>query len=258
MNVRHLVVFLSVWVLSGSLLAGDDPFVGTWKLNADKSKLTGFQEKIEDLGDNKYRFTIGHNVETIAVDGEDHPTNYGTWALKKEGPNTWKSVDKIDGKVISTATWTISDDGQTFTAVTQGVKNDGSTYESQFTAKRIDGTSGLVGTWGSADTKRRAPAGWVIKPYEADGLSFISPTDREEIDLKFDEKEYPDKGAQVAPHSTMSARRVDERNIEMFGKVDGKLVYSELWKVSDDGTMLAIGVRLTGDTISETDIYERQ
>jgi Domain of unknown function (DUF4386) len=39
---------------------------------------------------------------------------------------------------------------------------------------------------------------------------------------------------------------------------DKNLVYSERGQVSDDGTMLAIGVRLTRETISETDVYDRQ
>ncbi|HXX41038.1 MAG TPA: hypothetical protein VEI58_02100 [Chthoniobacterales bacterium] len=258
MNIRAVVVVAFICTSSGTIFAADDPFIGNWKLDPAKSQTSGFQEKIEDLGHNRYRFTINNRAEEIVADGQDHPTSYGTWALKQESPNKWTSIDKKNGRVISTTTWTISDDNKTFVAVTQGLTNDGSTYRSQFTAKRLAGDSGLVGTWGRADEKHRMPADWQISRYQENGLSLFSPTEREAIDAKFDGKDYPDDGPHVPIHSTVSIQRIDARNLIVYGKVDGQLVYTARWQVSDDGSMLAIGMNRNGVTISETNIYNRQ
>ena len=99
------------------MFGADDPFAGDWKLNPEKSRSSVFQEKIEDLGNNKYRFTIDGRAEEIVADGQDHPTSYGSWALKQELPNKWTSIDKVNGKVATTTTWTISNDNRTFTAL---------------------------------------------------------------------------------------------------------------------------------------------
>lgn len=258
MNIRPVVVIAFICASSGAIFAADDPFLGNWKLNPAKGQTTAFQEKIEDLGQNKYRFTINDRAEEIVADGQDHPTSYGTWALKQESPNKWTSIDKMKGRVISTTTWIISEDNKTFVSVTEGLKNDGSTYRSQFTAKRLSGGPGLVGTWGRADDKRHVPPDWQISRFQENGLSLFSPTERESIDLKFDGKDYPDDGPHVPIHSTVSGQRIDARNLIVYGKVDGQLVYSARWKVSDDGSMLAVGVNRNGTTISETNIYDRQ
>ena len=257
MSIRPVIVISVICASIGTIFSADDPFVGDWKLNPEKSKISVFQEKIEDLGNNKYRFTIDNRAEEILADGQDHPTSYGTWALKQESPNKWISIDKVNGKVISTTTWTISDDNKTFVAVTDALNNDGSKYRSEFTAKRLSGASGLAGTWGRPDEKHPVPPDWQITRQE-NGFSCFSPTARERIDLKFDGKDYQDEGPKVPLHSTVSTQRVDARNLVVYGKVDGKVVYAERWKVSDDGTMLAIGVNRSGITITETEIYDRQ
>jgi hypothetical protein len=257
MHIRHLIASALV-AFSGNILAADDPLAGTWKLNTGNSQLNAFLEKIEDLGENKYRFTIGESVEEIVLDGQDHPTSYGTWALKQEGPNKWKSVDKVNGKIFSTATWTISDDGQIFTAITEIPIADGSTARSEFRAKRLSGKSGLVGSWGSVETKRRLPDDWVIQAYGKDGLSFMSPSSKEHFNVMFDGKDYADEGPSVAVGSTISGRRVDGHTIELYGKTKVTLTYSEHLQVSDDKKTMKVIVSLTGATASETDVYDRQ
>jgi hypothetical protein len=257
MQIRHLIASALV-AFSSHILAADDPFAGTWKLNTEHSQMNAFLEKIEDLGENKYRFTIGDSVEEIVLDGQDHPTSYGTWALKQEGPNKWKSVDKVNGKIFSTAVWTVSDDGKIFTAITDIPAADGSTAHSEFRAKRLTGKSGLVGNWGSMDTRRRAPDDWVIQPYEKDGLSFTSQSGKEHFSVKFDGKDYADEGPGVAAASTFSGRRLDERTIELYGMTKETLTYSEHLQVSEDRKTMTVIVILTGATASETDVYDRQ
>jgi hypothetical protein len=257
MQIRYLIASALV-AFSGNILGADEPFAGTWKLNTEHSQVNAFLEKIEDLGENKYRFTIGDSVEEIVLDGQEHPTSYGTWALKQEGPNKWTSVDKVNGKIYSTAVWTVSDDEKIFTSVTETPQADGSTARSEFKAKRLTGESGLVGSWGRMETKRRAPADWVIQPYEKDGLSFTSQSSKEHFSVKFDGKDYPDEGPSVPAGSTVSGRRLDERTIELYGTTKGTLTYSEHLQVSDDRKTMGVIVSLTGATASETDVFDRQ
>ncbi len=259
MLIRILGVLASTCLASATLLAADSSMVGKWKLNPDKSTLTGLQEKIEDLGGGKFKFTFGDDEETIVMDGKEHAAKYGgMWSVKKEGPNSWKSVRTRDGKVTSTSTWTVSEDGQIFTSTTDGTRADGSTFNSVFKAKRIAGSSGLAGTWESTEMKPGSPTEWEIATYDGDGLSFITPANKERLDLKFDGKDYPDKGPRVAEGTTASGKRIDARTIEVSYKLKGKLVSTERTELSEDGKTLTTTVTFPGVTKSEIDIYERQ
>ena len=82
-------------LIAGTLWAADDPFAGKWKLDQEKSKITGEQMKIEDLGDNKYQFTFVETSDTITADGTDQPVHFGqTLSITKDGSDTWKVVTK--------------------------------------------------------------------------------------------------------------------------------------------------------------------
>jgi hypothetical protein len=261
MNIRLLILFSLVSALPLRLIAGSDPFIGAWRLRPDRSRFFGVQEKIEDLGGYKYRFTTGDRVETIVLDGEDHPSANGkgaTWALRKIGPNKWKSIDKVNGQITAISIWTVSDDGRIFTAATQGIRNDGTRYKTKFTATRVAGTSGLIGTWVGAGPDAHAPVHWSIEPFEGDGLSLISRDSGERVDLKFDGKDYPETGPGVPAGSTVSAGRVDERTIELFDRINGKLAYVERLQVSPDGTVLALGIGESSAKLSAVYYYDRQ
>jgi hypothetical protein len=259
MNIRYLFVLSLLCMLSPRVIAADDPFLGNWKLRLDRSRFAGFQEKIEDLGGYKYRFTTGDKVETIVLDGEDHPNGKDTtWALRQIGPNRWKSIDKVNGQITATSIWTVSNDGQTFTSVTEGINPDGSPYKREFAAKRLAGKSGLTGIWTGAGPKEYIPTDWSIQPYQSDGLSFISKDGGERLDLKFDGKDYPDSGRHIAPGSTVSAQRVDQRTIEMAGKVNGKPAYLQRVQVSKDGRTLAVGIAAVNGAITAVYYYDRQ
>src|ERR1035441_4302901 len=114
MSPRTLSTLALAAFSAAALSAATDPFVGTWRLNPAKSKFSGEQIKIDDLGQNRYKIIGGVDSDTITADGTDQPVHYGrTEAITKQGANVWKIVVKKDGKVLSTGTWTLSGDGQT-------------------------------------------------------------------------------------------------------------------------------------------------
>ncbi len=113
MLIRKLSVLASICLASTTLLAADHSMIGKWKLNPEKSKMTGLDWKFEDLGGDKFNMTFGDDTETIFTDGKAHPAKYGgKRTVTKEGPSSWKVVRTRDGKVTSTSTWTISEDGK--------------------------------------------------------------------------------------------------------------------------------------------------
>src|SRR5437588_9992360 len=172
MFTRIVWLLASACFISAAALAADDSFVGKWKLNPDKSQFTGIPYKIEDVGGNKYNFVFGDDVETIPVDGKDHPTKYdNTWAITKTGANKWKWTRKRDGKVIAVSDWTVSEDGQTFSSSRESMRPDGSTSHEELKFKRTDGSSGL------ADCPGVTILGRVIFPVEWKGLDVVTESE---------------------------------------------------------------------------------
>ena len=137
-----------VAILSFSMtLEAAEPFVGTWKLNVGKSKLTGNSVNISSetmmiskTGPKAFRTTIDsvsksgqtrHFEINRTYDGKEHPaTGVG---FKQEGAteidqrvdaSTRHIVSKRDGKVRNELTSTVSSDGKTMTNTTR--RADGS------------------------------------------------------------------------------------------------------------------------------------
>jgi hypothetical protein len=67
-------------------LAAADPFIGNWKFDPARSKLTGQIIRIAQLPDNNYEFRDDEHPDVILADGLDHPTHRGdTMAVKHHG-----------------------------------------------------------------------------------------------------------------------------------------------------------------------------
>ena len=130
-----------VGLASAPALAQSNPLVGTWKLNAAKSKGTTFKSggtKVEAAGDG-VKFTVDlvgadgsatHWAFTANYDGKDNPVTgknpYGdTVALTRVDAKTTRITVKQGGKVTVTQTIVVSDDGKTRTTTTKGTDAKG-------------------------------------------------------------------------------------------------------------------------------------
>src|SRR5262249_46328073 len=113
---RTVLPLLVTCLVSDAAWAAIDPFVGEWKVDPSKSKLTN-QMKVESVAGNKYSFDFGGgNAESIVLDGTDQPGFAGTTlSVAIEAPDSWKVVRKQDGRVLLTAYWKLSKDGRTLT-----------------------------------------------------------------------------------------------------------------------------------------------
>lgn len=98
MAIRKLLLFVTaLTILDGaSAWATDDPFVGTWKLNVDKSRFSGYAREINDLGSKNYEW-FGASVVT---DAKEYPFTFGgyTYVASQESPDKWVATLKHDGK----------------------------------------------------------------------------------------------------------------------------------------------------------------
>jgi hypothetical protein len=240
-------------------LAADDSFVGKWKFNPDKSQLNGLTYKVEDVGNNQYKFAFGDDAETVSLDGKPHTTKYGnTWSVTKSGSNGWHWVTKRNGKTTSDAMWTVSEDGATSTYVSTETRPDGSTSHDETKLKRTAGTSGLIGTWESTEIKIGTPNTIRMMAWEKDGYSITNPAYKGETDFKLDGKDYTPKGPTVAKGTTVSGKKIDDRTMELTYKLNGKMTETDRWELSADGKVLTDTINYSGVDKQEVDVYERQ
>jgi hypothetical protein len=145
-RVLQLVCIVAMsLVASGALLAQDNPFVGTWKLNVANSKYVGTPaprsetrvvvmqgdvEKVTFEGIAADGSPISYGVMT-KFDGKDEPYSgkqpFGadTVAAKHVDANTNTSVAKKAGKTLLTTTWQGSKDGKVTTQTTMGTNAQG-------------------------------------------------------------------------------------------------------------------------------------
>ena len=246
----------------GAVWATNDPFVGKWKVNPSKSKITIDEFKVEAAGANKYVFTFDpDSVDTIVADGTDQPAVQGTTlSVRVEGPNKWEVVRKINGRTLLIAHWTLSEDGKTLNdAFTQYLPDgtvlfsqplpNGSTLYLPYVYERTAGNSGLVGTWDSESAKVAAGIELQIQPYDDDGLSFKRSDEELVQKTKFDGNEYPDLDANGKDKgSAYSGRRVNVRNLEVTYTRKGKITGMRQIELSTDLKTLTMSERVVGQS----------
>jgi hypothetical protein len=250
---RIVRLLLVACLVTGTLRAANDPFVGKWKVNLSKSKPTD-QMKVEVAGANRYTLTFAPDaVDTIVADGSDQPALRGTtFSIKVEGPNNWKVVRKKGSRTLITANWTLSGDGKTLTDAYTEYGPDGSPLNLHYVYERTAGSSGFPGTWVSVSEGANAVIELQIQSYEGSGLSFHSPAAQVTKNIKFDGNDYPDLGPNVAAGSASSGRRVNERSLEITDKFQSKITDTRQVELSTDLKMLTITVLLAGQSKPET------
>src|SRR5262249_24642198 len=109
---RSLQWALMTCLLTSTSWAATDSFVGDWKLNASKSKYIDVM-KVGSLGGNQYGFDFGGGQERIAVDGTEQPALQGTaLSVTVVGTDHWRVVRKKEGRMLLSASWSLSRDGK--------------------------------------------------------------------------------------------------------------------------------------------------
>jgi hypothetical protein len=142
--MRFAYTTLTLCLLAAPLVAADNPFLGTWKLNTAKSTYSpgpapeGVTVKFEQDGDKIRRVATGtdgdgspiNEESSILWDGKDHlvtkpPAPPITVAVTQVNARTLHVVVKQDGKVTHTIHAAVSEDGKTVTSTDDGVNDKG-------------------------------------------------------------------------------------------------------------------------------------
>ena len=257
---RNVQLLLVASLITTSLRAADNPFVGKWKLNGSKSRLPD-EMKVKKVSANKYAFAFegGDYEETIVADGTDQPGVFGTtFSVTVEGPNSWRVVRKTDGKILLTANWKLSEDGNMLDDNFTFIQPNGSKFNVYYVYKRTAGGPEFDGTWESTSEIVNSVFELQIQPYESDGLAFINPSEGTVKNLNFDGKDYAYERPNVKAKFASSIRRVDERTLAVTDKVDGKLAGTEEIKISPDHNVLTMTIQSVGQNRPEIRVFDRE
>jgi len=256
---RTMRLLLITSLASVPAWAANESFLGDWKLDPSKSKSID-QMKVESVAANKYAFELGGgNPEIIVPDGTDQPGLGGTTlSVTVEGPDSWKVVRKQEGRILLTAYWKLSKDGNTLADDYTQFGPNGASSNEKLVFNRTTGTSGFAGTW--ERNSDAASSAYVIKvqAYENDGLSFINSSQGITRNITFDGKDHPLAGANAPSGATSSARRVNERTLEITTRFNGQVVGTQEDALSLDGKTLTLTVHIPGRTAPNTLVFERQ
>jgi hypothetical protein len=149
--------------LSLVLLGAANPFVGTWRLNSEKSKFSRgapgfFLGAIQiELAENGLKSTVSStdnkgNVDNLTFNCQlngtpcpvgsanltlTSPSAIDTISLKLVGQNTILADGTRKGKPIYSDRRVVSADGKTMTVIRKGTTPEGSTYQSTIVLDRI-------------------------------------------------------------------------------------------------------------------------
>jgi hypothetical protein len=252
--LNHTRWLLVAVLITSTLWAATDPFVGEWKLDISRSKLFD-RMKVESIGGNRYSVDVGDGRPTaVAVDGRDQPGNDGIiTSVLAEQPDSWKIIDKRHGRVVLKASWKLSQDRNTLIDNFASFAPDGSPAVSlRYVYKRTDGTpgSGFVGTWESTSQTMDSTFLMKIQPFERDGLSIIIPAQNQTENVEFDGKDNP---------NVASGRRLSEHTLEIEKKSKGKITGTQQIKLSPDSKTLTLTVYTAGrNDPNNILVFERQ
>jgi hypothetical protein len=246
-------------LLAAVLSAADNPFVGQWKLNIDRTRMNGQTQTVRDLGGNKYEFDNGAVSYTIVANGTDQPLPSGiTMSLKPEGDHSWIAVRKKDGRVLSESQWTITSDGKTWISRTKGIRLNGAKFSNQVTSARVSGGPGLTGTWELEKVAVTAPPIWEIQSCDENGVTFLYPASKGKLDLKFNGKEYSEEGPLADKNVSYSGKRLGPNAFEVTSKREGKTLDRTEYALAPDGKTLTETVHNTGQKAPLVVVFERQ
>ena len=253
-------VAISRSLVPGTAWAADSPFVGDWKLDPSRSKLTDVM-KVERLSPNKYAFNFGvGSSETIVIDGTDQPGISGTTlSVSAERPDTWKVIRKQEGRTLLTANWELSKDGNMLTDNFNEIAPDGASSTVDYVYHRKGRGSGFAGTWVSTSEVVKFSYILQIRPYEESGLSIANSASQLTRKMKLDGKDYPNIGPNAAVLAASSVRRLDEHTLELTDKrINGDVYDVQRVELSSDRNALTLTIHTVGRDEPNVLVFERE
>jgi hypothetical protein len=254
-----LATTLAAFTLAQPLFAAGNPWLGTWKLNRDKSTLTGITFTVVKTG-NMYNFDYGALKFAIGDDGKDYPIMpTRTSSLKMTGKNEWLVVGKVNGVETERSTLKLSSDGKTLTETTTGTRADGSSFKSEETDMRVSGGPDIAGTW--KDTKQSSSAPELMTYIDAgpNMLKIDFPASKGSGTYPLDGKPVAETGPRAVPDMTTSFKKISGTELKYVTYIKGKPYFEGMQTVSADGKVLKdVGWLVVKPAEKTTEIFEKE
>lgn len=242
-----------------TLASAQNPFVGTWKLNQAKSHLTGNTVKYSAAPNGSIRETTPAGSYTFKTNGQAYSAPFDTSASwKQQSPSTFESTYRRNGMLLDSDKIKISADGKTMTVVSSGTNPNGSPFRDTETFTRVEGASGLMGTWKSATVKESTSPVIEFAANGADGISWILPEIKAKLDMTFDGKDVAPVGPTVPKGLTLAATKKSPRSFSYVEKMNGKALFNGTMTVSKDGKTLTDSTIPVGTQQRTTAVYDKQ
>lgn len=257
--------------LHGLLLAGiftcttafaqNDPFVGTWVYDAQKSPKPTIKYTIKDLGGGRYSLTgsTGTAVE-IRANGVSIKTPTGaTVSFRKLDEHDWEMVRDDGQKMVRT--YNISPDDRTLSLHDVFSGNAEDNYELTTKYARLGPGKGISGEWQSVSMDEKVLGKglrMMISPFENDGLGFSIPARKHLNQMKFDGKIYADSGGGDTKGKSSSGRRVSDQVLEIDSQLNGRLENRAELTVSNGGKTLTVVNKPANSTALFTEVWDKE
>jgi hypothetical protein len=231
-----LVLTATLTVFATAAVA-ENPFAGTWKFDASKSKVTGHTVTFTTESAGTIQVTAEGQSYSFKPDGSAAKTPFGdTVVWTKIDDSTWKAVYTKDSTVLDTDIWKLAVDGK---------------------SAEVSST-GLFAKWKSTKVSNNAPDTTVIEANGDDGIIWNIPEMKASLALKFDGKDVAPTGPTVPDGFTLSAKRISPREFAIEEKINGKAVWKGTNTVSADGKTLTQVGSPAGVSEPTTAVYQKQ
>jgi len=242
-----------------AVAAADPPYVGKWKMNPAKSDFGETTVTYEQLPSGEMQATQAGVSYKFKLDGKEYPATFGSTATWKAlGANSWEATYKLNGKVLTTDTLTLSADGKSLTINSKGKKPNGEMIDDTVIAERVSGGPGLAGKWKTKNVKSAAPSVLEIASSGADGVIFKIVDMDLTCNGKFDGKDHPCSGPTLGPGWTAAFANAGPRGLDMTIKNNGKELFKLSYSVSDDGKTLTEAGTATAANEKTKVVYDKQ
>jgi hypothetical protein len=224
--------------------AAQSPFDGTWKIDMNK---VDFSRKPDVflLQNGTYACKTCTPPYAIKADGTDqsvtgHPY-VDTIAIEVVNDHTIKETDKKDGKVVGTATSTLSPDGNTMTTEFSDSSNTNGgppvtgKAEATRVAKGPAGSSAISGSWRTTKVEGLSDNA-ITTTYKVNGdtITMSQPTGQS-YTAKLDGTEAPMKGDPGV--SSVKVKMIDKTTLEETDLRNGKVIGVFKMAIAGDGSI---------------------
>jgi hypothetical protein len=248
---------MSALLLVPAAAFASSAFDGTWKTRTDSMRVTGKPDVIA-IVDGTYTCSSCNPEVKIQADGVDHKVagqdTYDSKTVKVVDPKTVEVTNKLAGKVVGTATRTVSADGATLTVKFtdySGAKPATGTFTEKRVAAAAPGAHAISGSWQAGQMGEANDAMRTVS-YEMKGDHFIMHWNGQSYDAKFDGKEYPITGDLT--QTVVTLKRIDDNTVEETDHRMGKVTDQIRLAASKDGKTVDVTDKdvLRGQTITYT------